>query len=82
MVTAKRIETGRVSVLPDGRMDTTNAAIYIGRSYKTLANWRIQGTGPTYIRRGRIYYFKFELDEWLAGGRATSTAQARHQEAS
>jgi hypothetical protein len=76
MVISEQVETIKVTILPDGRMDTDNAAKYIGRTPKTMAMWRSQGKGPPYIRRGRIYYYRLDLDEWLADGRATSTAQA------
>lgn len=58
-----------VKILPDGRMDTVNAAIYIGRKQHTLAQWRSDGCGPPYVKCGRIYYYKDEIDEWLRKGR-------------
>lgn len=37
---------------------------------------RGNGTGPKFIKRGRIFYFKEDLDSWLnANGRLTSTTQ-------
>jgi len=67
-----------ILVLPDGRMDTGNAAGYIGVAEKTLAMWRCQGTGPRFIKRGRVFYYKEDLDEWLGQAtRVTSTAQAK-----
>jgi hypothetical protein len=61
---------------PDGRMDTANAAKYLALSEKTLAMMRCDGTGPRFIKRGRIFYFRDDLDEWVnARGRFTSTAQ-------
>ena len=66
-----------IALLPDGRMDTRNAALYLGLSEKTLAMWRCQGTGPAYIKPGRVFYYKEDLDRWLnKGGRLRSTAQA------
>ena len=63
---------------PDGRLDTVNAAIYTGYSSKTMAMMRSNGTGPQFIKRGRIFYFRADLDEWLnAKGKAVSTAQLR-----
>jgi len=62
---------------PDGRMDSKNAASYLGKSPKTLAMMRSKGTGPRYIKRGRIFYFKEELDVWIREGEATSTTQSR-----
>jgi hypothetical protein len=61
---------------PDGRMDTHNTAIYIGLSEKTLAMSRCSGTGPPFVKRGRIFYFKEDVDAWLSTARYTSTAQA------
>lgn len=66
-----------IRMFPDGRMDTESAALYLGRSPKTLAVMRCLGTGPSYIKRGRIFYFKEDLDAWLnEGGRIKSTAQS------
>ncbi|TDI77144.1 MAG: hypothetical protein E2O81_05350 [Betaproteobacteria bacterium] len=59
-------------------MDTKNSSTYIGLSEKTLAMMRCNGNGPKFIKRGRIFYFKDDLDIWLnEGGRFTSTAQAQ-----
>jgi hypothetical protein len=59
-------------------MDTTNAAKYTGLTEKTMAMARCNGTGPKFVKRGKIFYFKTDLDEWLnANGRHTSTAQAK-----
>ena len=67
-----------VLLLPDGRMDAKNAAIYLGLSVKTLAMKRSSGTGPRFLKRGRVFYYKDDLDSWLEGaGRSTSTAQSR-----
>ncbi|MBY0404185.1 MAG: helix-turn-helix domain-containing protein [Cyanobacteria bacterium] len=67
-----------IQTYPDGRMDTKNTALYLGLSVKTIAMMRSRGTGPSYIKRGRIFYFLEDLNEWLnAYGRATSTAQVR-----
>jgi len=65
-----------VVIFPDGRMDSANAADYLGLSQKTLAMMRCQGTGPEFIKRGRIFYFKEDLDTWLIqAGKRSSTAQ-------
>ena len=65
-----------VVAYPDGRMDAKNAAIYLGLSPKTLAMKRCQGTGPKFVKRGRIFYFKDDLDAWInANGRQMSTWQ-------
>ena len=67
-----------IQTLPDGRMTAKNAAAYLGLSPKTLAMMRCRGNGPTYIRRGRIFYFRQDLDAWINdAARLQSTAQSR-----
>lgn len=74
-MTAPPLEVIKVVILPDGRMDTENAAKYIGCSEKTLANKRVDGTGPEFVNLGKIFYFKEKLDQWIATKRANSTSQ-------
>ena len=62
-----------VSMFPDGRMDTKNAASYLGLSVKTLAMMRCNGAGPDFVKRGRVFYFKSDLDDWLQQGRVGRT---------
>ena len=65
-----------VMIFPDGRLDTQNAADYLGLSVKTLAMMRCNGTGPKFIKRGRIFYFKEDLDEWIIKeGKFSSASQ-------
>jgi len=71
------IETRSVVMTPDGRMDRKNAAAYLGMSVKTLAMKACDGTGPRFIKRGRVWYRINDLDEWMNDGAANSTAQAR-----
>jgi hypothetical protein len=65
-----------VQFFPDGRMDTHNASLYTGLSEKTLAMKRCDGSGPRFIKRGRVFYFKNDVDAWLQVANFTSTAQA------
>lgn len=67
----------QIHARPDGRLDPSNAATYLGLSAKTLANMRTLGTGPRFIKRGRIFYRIADLDTWLAEGESRSTAEAR-----
>jgi len=70
------IKTKEINMFPDGRLDSKNAAIYLGFSEKTLAMMRCQGTGPEYIKRGRIFYFKTDLDQWvMKSGKRISTGR-------
>ena len=74
------VQTANVVVLPDGRMDPKNASTYCGLSVKTLAMKRCNGTGPKFVKLGRIFYFREDLDAWLQRNRVVCTAQA-HQSA-
>lgn len=70
------VQETAVEVLPDGRMNTANAARYLGCSPKTLAHMRCTGKGPSFLKPGRIWYFKADLDAWLGSYcRRRSTAQ-------
>ena len=57
-----------VVILPDGRMNTKNAAMYMGISTGRLAVMRCDGNGPKFIKAGGIYYFKEDIDSWLIEG--------------
>ena len=58
-----------VNVLPDGRMTRKEAARYLGNTPKTLANWATQGKGPpSVLVGGRRFYFKADLDAFIAAG--------------
>lgn len=82
MNAANSTKTTEVTMYPDGRVDTRNASAYVGLSEKTLAMMRCNGNGPKFVKRGRIFYFKEDLDSWLnAGGRCTSTAQTQQNAA-
>ena len=71
------VQTANVVVLPDGRMDPKNASTYCGLSVKTLAMKRCNGTGPKFVKLGRIFYFREDLDAWLQRNRVVCTAQAQ-----
>ena len=80
-LTSTPIESISITLFPDGRLDAKNAALYLGLKEKTLAMMRCDGTGPRFIKRGRIFYYKDDLDNWLnAAGRVVSTAQAMRKE--
>ena len=71
------IETSRVFVHPDGRMNRKNAALYVGCAPKTLADWATKGIGPDYVMvGGRVFYFRHDLDEWIAS-KAKSASSSR-----
>lgn len=61
------------------RLDTRQAAAYLGPhiSPRTLEDYRVRGTGPTYLRLGRhVVYQTDDLDAWLASKRRQSTTVA------
>ena len=64
----RMLNTVPVLILPDGRMDRRNAALYCGLSVKTLAMYASRGVGPAYIKLGKVFYFKDDLDRWIAEG--------------
>ena len=62
------VEPVRVRVLPNGNMDSNNAAKYVNRAPKTLAMWRMQGIGPPWTKcGGRVFYNKEALDAFMRG---------------
>lgn len=78
-MTQTKVTSVQVVTFPDGRMDTRNTSIYTGFAEKTLAMMRCNGKGPKFVKRGRVFYFTADVDEWMnANGRLTSTAQAKH----
>ena len=56
-------------------MTPREAGLYLGLSVKTLAMRRCDGTGPQYVKRGRVFYYQNDLDEWLKAGRMLSTTK-------
>lgn len=51
------VEHVRVRVLPDGRVSRRDAALMLGRTSKTLAEWKLKGWGPRPILvGGRIFH--------------------------
>jgi hypothetical protein len=62
------IDQVRVRVLPDGRMDRANAALYLGHNPKTLAAWQSFGMGPRSVKvGGRVFYYQADLDRFIRG---------------
>ena len=65
-----RKEQGEPYILPDGRMDGKQTAMYLGIHRSVLGKMRTEGTGPPYMRlvsaRGKLFYYKADVDAWLA----------------
>jgi hypothetical protein len=62
------LSTVPVTILPDGRMDRKNAALYCGLSEKTLAMHACRGTGPDFVKRGKVFYYREDIDRWFSEG--------------
>ena len=67
--------TVQINRYPDGRVTAKDAAAYVGLSEKTLANLRTKGTGPKFLKVGKVFYFVSDLDEWLQSAVVTATCQ-------
>lgn len=63
--TKTRIKTIEFESLPDGRVNTVQAARYLGLRPRTLESLRSRGRGPKYAKLGRIFYFVDDLDKWV-----------------
>lgn len=51
------IELVKVRILPDGRVSRRDAAAILGRTAKTLADWKLRGWGPkTIMVGGRVFH--------------------------
>ncbi|MGH8658507.1 MAG: hypothetical protein ACREV4_08550 [Gammaproteobacteria bacterium] len=68
-----------VHILPDGRMDTRNASLYVGLTEKTMAIMRTKGEGPPFVKVGRIFYYRKDVDQWLRGSRVLATSGNRRK---
>lgn len=57
-------------------LTTDQAAPRIGVTAKTLANWRVSGCGPKFIRAGtKIVYDPADIEAWKATRRVSSTSE-------
>ena len=62
------VEEVRVRVLPSGLVDRANAAKALGRTSKTLAEWKRLGIGPrSQLRGGRAFYSWAEVQQFMEG---------------
>lgn len=57
--------------------ETERAAPYIKHATSTLHRWRVEGSGPPYIKLGRkVFYRRADLDAFLDSHVVTSTSEA------
>ena len=53
-----------------------DVANLLGVPAKTLEMWRYRGTGPRFVKLGRLVrYVESDLDEWVRSGTRTNTAE-------
>lgn len=64
--------------MTDNLLDTHAAAALIGVSPRTVETWRVRGSGPRFVRVGRLArYRRADLDAWIAERvRESTTATA------
>ncbi len=61
--------------MPEGLLTPTEAAAYLRVASKTLANWRVQGGGPVYVKYGRVVrYRQADLEAWVQAQRRAHTS--------
>jgi len=65
----------------DPVLSTKEAARYVGLSPSTLANLRVTGSGPRFVKTGpnnsRVLYRQSALKKWLDSRNISSTAEAK-----
>ena len=67
---------------PTERLNTSQAAVVVGLSRRTLEKLRTQGGGPEYFKpTRRVVYDRKTLEIWLAGKRRRSTSDPGPAEA-
>ena len=60
-------------------MPQSAVALRLGISERTLERKRCDGTGPKFVRVGRLVrYTARDLESWLAARTVQSTSEARH----
>lgn len=63
-----QMEHVNVRVLPGGRLDRANAALFLGKTPKTLAEWHRLGIGPkSFLVGGRRFYQLDDLQAYANG---------------
>ncbi len=74
-MTQDAIEVVKIRVTPDGRVSRNDAAAYLGRTPKTLAEYHRRGIGPRSVMvGGRRFYFIDDLKAYVNGEAARPEA--------
>lgn len=54
----------------------TSVALLLNVSERTLERWRVEGSGPAYLKAGRrVLYLQSDIEEWLEASRRNSTSE-------
>ncbi|WP_420435061.1 helix-turn-helix transcriptional regulator [Hyphobacterium sp.] len=57
-------------------MTPRQAAAYLNLAVSSLAKWRVEGIGPSYIKLGSaVRYRRTDLDDWIGSKVQSSTSQ-------
>lgn len=57
-------------------LDQKRVASLLGISTRTLERYRVSGTGPRYVKLGKLVrYLKTDIDAWIEQNISGSTAQ-------
>lgn len=60
---------------PEKYLTGKQCAERLQMSERTLANWRVQGKGPPFVKKGRVRYPESELVAWMREGLCKSTSE-------
>lgn len=61
---------------PHTKLETAEAAVYVGSTKKTLEKYRVVGGGPRFMKLGRkVVYQVSDLDAWSDARRFGSTSE-------
>lgn len=62
-------DTVKVRILPDGRMNRSDAARFLGMESGTLAAWGVKGVGPRPRKvGGRVFYYLRDVEAFRDTG--------------
>lgn len=60
---------------PEPLATPEEVAAHLGRSVQALAQLRFNGTGPAFVKTGRLVRYRWpDVDAWTTAGVTTSTA--------
>ena len=75
-------ESVRSAAVSSPLLKGDDAARYLHINPRTLANWRVLGKGPRYVRSGsRALYRESDLDSWITANTYNHAADERARRA-